>query len=75
MNAKHYLNNHLSNIQHKLSYLLGDKALGVVYFEGGGMKKIQLRLDLFRKFSCNVSHCFSVNFIKQHVNSNISNWK
>lgn len=50
MNAKHYLNNHLSNIQHKLSYLLGDKALGVVYFEGGGMKKYNLDLIYSENF-------------------------
>lgn len=49
MNAKHYLNN-LCNIQHKLSYLLGDKALCVVYFEGGGMKKYNLDLIYSENF-------------------------
>lgn len=53
MNAKCYLSD-LSNIQQKPSYFFGEKAfrsLYAMYFEDDKMKKIHLRLDLFRKFS------------------------
>lgn len=56
-------------------YLLGDKALCAVYFEGGKIRKPNLDLicsEIFLFFSCEL---FSVIFIKQHVSSDISDWK